>query len=240
MSERPSSSSAPRQASRHAPRVGVVLCGAGYLDGSEIHEAVVAMLCLEEAGATLDCLALAKPQAAVYDHVTGQAAAGTRSQLEESARLARGKVRDLAGARADELDALVIPGGYGAARNLCDFAARGAEATIDPDVARFRRAMHEARKPIGALCIAPAVVALALGKVRPVLTIGADADVAAALTSLGAEHRSCAVDDIVVDETNRLVSTPAYMLGESVRDVHAGIRKLAQAVVARTGLHGRP
>ncbi len=214
-------------------KVGVVLSGCGYLDGSEIHEAVLTLLALDELGVDAVCMA---PRGAhqVVDHVSKQAVAGARRDvLQESARIARGRIADLATVDARSLDAVVLPGGYGAAKNLCDFADKGAAAAVQADVARLLGDMHAAHKPIGAFCIAPAVVAALLGRTaKPLLTIGDDEATAEQLRAAGARHQSCAVDDCVVDREQRVVSTPAYMFDARPTQVAAGIRKACAAVVA--------
>lgn len=215
-------------------RIAFVLNGCGHRDGSEIHEAVVAMLALEEAGAVVLPVAPNKPQAKVLSHVDGKPAAGSRSMFEESARIARGKLRDLAAVTIDEFDAVVIPGGTGTAYNLCDFADKGAAMSVEPSVAALLTAAHKAKKPIGAICIAPVLLAKLFGQYGAEITIGDDPEVAAKLQKLGAKHVDCAVSDCVIDKKNRLVTTPAYMLGETVRDIAPGIRKLAEAVVRMT------
>ncbi|HPC82888.1 MAG TPA: isoprenoid biosynthesis glyoxalase ElbB [Thermoanaerobaculaceae bacterium] len=214
------------------PRIGVLLAGCGVYDGAEIHEAVVTLLALDREGAEAVCLAPSVAQYHVVNHLTGQPMPGAqRNVLEEAARIARGAVRDVAGVAASELDALVIPGGFGAAKNLCSFAFEGANCSVQPAVESLVRALHEAGKPIGAMCIAPAILARVLGPLQPRLTIGTDAATAAALESMGARHVPCAVDDIVVDETARVVSTPAYMLAGRIGEAAAGIEKLVAAVV---------
>ena len=217
------------------PKVGVVLSGCGFLDGSEIHEAVLTLLALDEAGATARCAAPRGPQMHVVDHAQKAPAAGqTRDIMAEAARIARGDIVDLATLRAADVDAVILPGGFGAAKNLSDFASKGAAATAHPEVARLLRDMVAAKKPIGAICIAPAVVAAALGKtVHPTMTIGNDAQTAAALESMGARHRDCAVTDCVVDAENGIVSTPAYMYDAPLGDVRKGIQKLVAAVLVR-------
>ena len=163
-------------------KIGVVLSGCGFLDGSEIQEAVFTLLCLDELGVDAVCMAPRGAQHHVVDHETRKPAAGeSRDVLRESARIARGRIVDLATVRATGLDALVLPGGFGAAKNLCDFAEKGASATAHPEVARLLREMHAAKKPIGAICIAPALVAAVLGRsAHPLLTIGDDAGTAKA------------------------------------------------------------
>ena len=214
-------------------RVGIVLSGCGYLDGAEIHESVLAAYFLERAGAEVAWLAPNVEQMHVVDHVTGEAVPGqSRNVLVESARIARGDISAVDAVRVESLDALVLPGGYGAAKNLSDFAVKGAACQVHPAVAGLLRAVHAAGKPIGAICIAPAVVAKVLGPQGPELTIGDDPLTAKALVALGARHAERGVREVVVDRRTRIVSTPAYMLGPRISDVAAGIEALCQQVVA--------
>ncbi len=209
------------------PKVGVVLSGCGVYDGAEIHESVLTLLSLDRAGAEAVCLAPDVAQRHVVNHLTGQPAEGeTRNVLVEAARIARGKVSDLAGLDPASLDALVLPGGFGAAKNLCDFAFRGAGCEVDPEVARVVRAVHGAGKPVGAVCIAPVILAKLLGAEKPRLTIGTDPGTAAAIETMGGRHVSCEGGLAVVDEERRLVTTPAYMLDSPISEVSAGIEKL--------------
>jgi enhancing lycopene biosynthesis protein 2 len=214
-------------------KVGVVLSGCGFLDGAEIHEAVLTLLALDRAGAEAVCLAPDIPQAGVTDHATRTPAEERRGVLAESARIARGRIEDVAKVKASDLDALVLPGGYGAARNLSNFASAGANARVDPGVARLLREMHKARKPIGAWCIAPAVVAAALRdeKTGVKLTIGSDEGTARALEAMGAKHVVCPVGECRADEENRVVTTPAYMVDARISEVAAGIDKGVAALL---------
>lgn len=214
-------------------RVGVILSGCGHRDGAEIRESVLTLLALDRAGAAVRCFAPDLPQRQVFDHYHGKVVPGeTRNVLVEAARIARGKIEDLAAARADDLDAVLLPGGYGAALNLSDFALVGPQATVLPGVASLLRAMHAAKKPIGAICIAPAVVAKALGAHHPRLTIGDDPGTAAAVEACGATHEACPVDAFVVDREQRIVTTPAYMYDASLKGVAAGIERAVEAVLA--------
>jgi enhancing lycopene biosynthesis protein 2 len=214
-------------------RIGVILSGCGVYDGSEIHEAVLALLAIERAGAEAICMAPDIQQMHVINHFNGQTESGQqRSVLSESARIARGKVVDVATVSVQDIDGLVIPGGYGAAKNLCDFAVKGAACTVQPDVEQLIRDMVDKGKPVAAICIAPAVLAKALQGYAPRLTIGNDPDTVAALTAMGAQHVDCPVDDIVVDQKNRLVSTPAYMLAEDITEAATGIEKAVQQLLA--------
>jgi enhancing lycopene biosynthesis protein 2 len=216
-----------------AKRIGVLLSGCGYLDGSEIQEATLTLYFLDKAGVEIIPMAPDKAQADVVDHNRKEAGEGTRNVRAESARICRGNVSDVAEVSSDDLDALVIPGGFGAAKNLCTFASDGPDCTVDPGVEQLVRGMHTSKKPIGALCIAPALVAKLLGPDHGVkLTIGNDADTAAALTKLGAEHENAPVEGIVVDEGNRVVTTPCYMLGPGPAQIGAGIEKLVAQVLS--------
>lgn len=212
-------------------KIGILLSGCGVNDGSEIHEAVLTMLALDRLGVERLCLAPDINQHDVVNHLSGAESAETRNVLLESARIARGEISDLATISANDMDAVILPGGFGAAKNLSDFAWAGVQAQVQPEVLRFLKEMHQAKKPIGAICIAPAVVAKALGEFEPVLTIGNDPATAVALESFGARHQDCPVDDIVVDQNNLLVTTPAYMLGPGLKEIAQGIDKLVQQIM---------
>ncbi len=207
----------------------VVLSGCGVFDGSEIHEAVVTLLALDRAGADVSCFAPDVDQADVIDHAEGSASADeTRSVLAESARIARGEIAPLSELDMDAFECVLLPGGFGAAKNLCDFASAGAEAKAQDDIQRVIREAHSTGKVIGAMCIAPAAVASALKGVgvTPRITIGSDAATAEGLEAMGAEHVDCEVGAIVVDEENRIVTTPAYMLAGSIGEAANGIEQL--------------
>lgn len=214
------------------PSVGVVLAGCGFLDGAEIHEAVFTLYFLDRAGFDVHCFAPSRPQHHVVNHLTGEPTAETRNVLVESARIARGKIAPLDTASMSELSALVLPGGYGAAKNLSDLAFRGPDAEVDQDLLRLIGEAVAAHKPILAICISPAVVAAALRKLgkHAELTIGNDEATAQAIEKMGSRHTSCAVTDAVVDEANRIISTPAYMLGPGPKDVAAGIESAVQTL----------
>jgi enhancing lycopene biosynthesis protein 2 len=214
-------------------KIGVVLSGCGVMDGAEIHESVLTLLAIDQAGAQAVCLAPDVAQAGVVNHASGQEAPGqTRNVLQESARIARGKIQSLKEAEPGELDALVFPGGYGAAKNLSDFASRGGDCKVQPDVERLVKAMRAAGKPMGFICIAPAIAARLLGPEYKVqLTIGNDRGTAASLEKMGARHVDTRVDDIAVDATNKVVSTPAYMLAQRISEAHAGIQKLVKKLL---------
>ncbi len=214
-----------------AKTIGVVLSGCGFQDGAEIHEAVLTLLALDRAGATIVCMAPNVPQRKVVNHLTGAETKEERNVLVESARIARGQIRDIATVKAAELDGLVLPGGFGAALNLSDFALKGPEATVHPDVARLVGELFAQAKPIGAICIAPAVVAKVLAGKGVKLTIGNDAGTAQAIEKLGCRHATCVTEAMVVDGDHKVVTTPAYMLGPSIKHVAAGIEKAVAEVM---------
>ncbi len=209
-----------------AKRIGVILSGCGVYDGAEIHESVITLLALDRAGADVIIMAPNRDQLHVINHQSGEIAEGeTRNVMIESARIARGPVRDVAEVKSDELDALVLPGGFGAAKNLCTFAIKGADCEIDAGVADLIQEMHTAGKPILAMCIAPAVAVKALtdAGIKPKLTIGTDPDTAAGLEAMGGIHENQDVRGVTVDLENKIISTPAYMLGQSISEVADGI-----------------
>lgn len=213
-------------------RVGVVLSGCGYLDGAEIHEATCTLLSLDRRGAKLAAFAPDVAQMHVVDHLRGAPAEGEKRRvLQESARIVRGQIADLAKASAKDLDALLFPGGYGAAKNLCTFAVDGRNMRVIPEVERLVREMRAAGKPMGFICIAPVIAGKLFGADEVKVTIGNDRDTAGAIESWGARHVECKVEDIVVDERLKVVTTPAYMLGPWIAPVAAGIDKLVAAAL---------
>ncbi len=215
------------------PKVGVILSGCGVMDGSEIHEAVLTLLELAKNGAEAICIAPDTPQMHVIDHRAGQPTDEGRNVLIESARIARGEIRDLSGLHAEDLDAVILPGGFGAAKNLCDFAVKGTDCEVLTEVERLLLEMHASKKPIGAICIAPALVARVFGRtgVKAELTIGSDADTAGKIHAMGCTHVQRTVEEAHVDQANRIVSTPAYMLGPGIADVATGIGACVREVL---------
>ena len=212
-------------------KIGVVLSGCGFRDGSEIHEAVCTLLAIDQAGCEAVCMA---PDMELNEtnHCSMELTGAKRKVLVESARIARGNIKNITEVKAVDLDALVFPGGFGAALNLCDFGQKGAAASVNPEVARLTREIHAARKPIGAICIAPALIAAILGKeAAPTLTIGTDPGTAAEVEKTGAKHQNCPANDIVIDQANKIISTPAYMLAGRISEVYEGIGKCVKAVV---------
>lgn len=211
----------------------VVLSGCGVNDGAEIHEAVLTMLAIDRVGGAYQCFAPDIPQFDVVNHVTGEQAAESRNVLVESARIARGRIRPLAVFDARQFDALIFPGGFGAAKNLCSFAVDGPDCSVNGDVERAVKAMSAAGKPIGALCIAPAILARVLGAVD--LTIGTDAGTASALEQMGAHHINKGHGEIVVDNVRRVVSSPCYMLDATISQIDDSAKAVVKALMDMTG-----
>ncbi|MCD6580994.1 MAG: isoprenoid biosynthesis glyoxalase ElbB [Desulfuromusa sp.] len=213
-------------------KVGVILSGCGVYDGSEIHETVISLLALDRAGAEVVIMAPDMEQA-VVNHLTGEPVEGeSRNVLEESARIARGEISDIAKIKAADLDALFIPGGFGAAKNLCDFAFKGPDCEVHPEVARLIQEIVAAKKPLAAVCIAPALVAKVLGAdLDPQVTIGTDEETAGAVSSMGATHVLCPVKDFVIDQENKIITSPAYMLAGSISEAAEGIEKTVKALM---------
>ncbi|MBH3464915.1 isoprenoid biosynthesis glyoxalase ElbB [Pseudomonas carnis] len=214
-------------------KIAVILSGCGVYDGAEIHESVITLLRLDQRGAQVECFAPDVAQLHVINHLTGEEMPESRNVLVESARIARGTVKDIGQANAADFDALIVPGGFGAAKNLSNFAVEGAGCSINPQVLALAEAFAEAGKPVGLICISPALAAKIYGP-GVTCTIGNDADTAAALDKMGATHVECTVEDIVEDQARKLVSTPAYMLGKNISEVASGINKLVDRVLELT------
>ncbi len=210
--------------------IAVILSGCGVFDGSEIHESVLTMLALSQNNAEVHYFSPNDLQPTVINHITGEEKSEKRNMMEESSRISRGKISPLSEAKAENFDAVIIPGGFGAAKNLCNFATEGSHCEINKDLLRFVQAIHQQNKPLGLMCIAPVMLPKMLNS--PVkLTIGNDAETARAIEKMGGVHIDCPVDDIVVDEKYRVVTTPAYMLAQSIAQAQVGIEKLVKKVL---------
>lgn len=213
-------------------KVAVLLSGCGVFDGSEIVESVMTLYHIELQGASYRCMAPNIEQLHVINHLTGEVVAGQRRNvLEEAARLARGDIMDLRQADPDDYDALIIPGGFGAAKNLSDFAVAGERCEVQQDVLNFAQAMHRASKPVGLICIAPVMVPIIFGD-QALCTIGNDADTASKIEAMGGRHQNCPVHEVVIDGARKLVTTPAYMLAGSIAEATSGISRLVETVLA--------
>ena len=215
-------------------KIGVVLSGCGVYDGAEIHESVITLLAIDQAGAQAVCMAPNVDQMHVVNHVTGEEATGEkRNVLVESARIARGEIKDISTVKAEDIDALVFPGGFGAAKNLSSFAVKGENCDVHPEVLRLVKEFAAKQKPQAVLCIAPAMMAKIYEDApkKPVLTIGNDKETSGKIEIMGSRHQDCAANDFVFDAENKIVSTPAYMLGQSISEVAEGIEKTINKLV---------
>jgi enhancing lycopene biosynthesis protein 2 len=211
-------------------RIGVLLSGCGVFDGSEIHESVLTLFFLNKGGVQAVCMAPDMEHAEV-NHLTQTMTGQSRNVLIESARIARGDIQNIKNVKSADLDGIILPGGFGAAKNLSNFAEKGAEAAVHPEVQRILNEMAAAGKPIGAICIAPATVARSLAGKKPEVTIGNDRATASAIEMTGARHISCGVKDIHIDYKNKIVTTPAYMIGPGIKDIAIGIEKLVNQII---------
>lgn len=216
-------------------KIGVVLAGCGVYDGAEVHESVISMLVLEKQGYELVFFAPDVDQAHVINHQEGAPAEGEKRRvLVESARVARTQVNNITEAKVDQLDGLFFPGGFGVAKNLCTFAFDGDKMTVNKDVANVITAFHKAGKPMTFLCIAPVLPAKILGN-GVELTIGTDPDVGGKINAMGGKHIEKAVHEVHVDKANKIVTSPAYMSAQNLKDVEASVKA---AVSAFAGLLG--
>jgi len=221
-------------------RIGVLLSGCGVYDGSEIQEAVLSLLEISRHGGTAVCMAPNAPQHHVVDHVTGEATSETRNTMVEAARIARGVIRDVASVSVDEIDALVMPGGFGVAKNLTSWAFDGPSGTIRDDVRSIILGMARAKKPLVGLCMAPTTIAKALegSDIEAHLTVGTDqapspyeiAEIAQGMESVGARSHMNTIEEITVDVSNRIITAPCYMMEVSISEVHNNVREAIDAL----------
>ena len=212
-------------------KVAVILSGCGVYDGAEIHESVLTLLRLSQRGAQVQCFAPDMPQHHVINHLSGAEMAESRNVLVEAARICRGQIRDVAELDAADFDALLVPGGFGAAKNLCDFAIKGAECRIQPDVLKACQSFARAGKPAAYICIAPAMIPLIYGA-GTLATIGNDEGAANAIEAMGGSHLDCPVSEFVVDQERKVISTPAYMLAQNIVEAADGIEKTVKQLLA--------
>ncbi len=211
-------------------KFAVVLAGCGVYDGAEIHESVLTLLAIDRNGASYDCFAPDMDQMHVVDHTSGEVTDETRNVLKESARIARGNIKPLSAYKAADYDAIIFPGGFGVAKNLCTFAVDGTDCTVNPDVEAAILDTRKADKPIAALCIAPALMAKVLNKVT--VTVGDDGEVPEAITAMGGTHQVRSHGQVTIDESNRLITTPCYMLDASISQIADGADAAVKAVLA--------
>ncbi len=217
----------------HPKKFAVVLSGCGVYDGSEIHEATLTLYAISKNGGEYDIFAPDVPQHHVVNHLTGEEMQETRSVLVESARIARGKITRLIEFDASAYDAVIFPGGYGAAKNLSTWAFDGPEAYVLPEVETCIHDMVKAGKPIGALCIAPVILARVLGDVK--VTIGDDQETIEGLQKAGATHVKTTHGQIIVDEKYNIVTSPCYMLDATIAQVGEGAENVVKKLMEMIG-----
>ena len=210
-------------------KFAIILAGNGVYDGAEIHEATLTMLAIMRQGAQYQCFAPNINQHHVINHLNGEEMDETRNVLVESARIARGDIKDLKEFDAEDYDALILPGGFGAAKNLSSVAIEGANASVNLDVENAIKQMFDNKKPIGALCISPTIIAKVLGDVN--LTIGQDKGTAEIIESFGGKHIETEHGDVVFDEDKLVFSTPCYMLDASITDIDDGATNIVKAIL---------
>lgn len=216
------------------PLIAVILSGCGHQDGAEIHESTLTLWAIHKHDADYQCFAPDIPQFHVLNHINGEEMAETRNVLIEAARIARGNIRDLSGFKAEDYDAVILPGGFGAAKNLSNFAFKGIDCQVNDEVHKALQDMKEAKKPIGALCIAPAILASVFPGIN--LTIGSDLTTITNLEKMGARHTTTDEGEIVIDSDNRVVTTPCYMLNSRVDKIAEGADKLVTAILRMLSL----
>jgi len=210
-------------------KFAVVLAGCGVYDGAEIHEATLTLYAIVKNGGSYEVFAPDIDQHHVINHLTGEEMNESRNVLVESARIARGNIKPLSEFKPEAFDALIFPGGFGAAKNLSTFAFDGTECSVNRDVKNAILGMRDAGKPIGALCISPVILARVLGDVE--LTIGQDASTTSAVENLGATHKKTNHGEVVVDEGNKVVTTPCYMLDATIAQVGDGADNVVKAIM---------
>lgn len=210
-------------------KFAVILCGSGSLDGSEIHEATMALLAIDKHDHSYTVFAPDDDQYEVVNHLTQEVMNEKRNMLVEAARIARGKISPLSEFNADNFDALIFPGGNGAAKNLFTYGLHGTKMTIREDIAEVIRTVHAQQKPIGAMCIAPILLAKALGDV--VITLGTDEHVAADVHKLGATHINTQQTEIIADKQNMIFTTPCYMLDARISDIEESAYNLIGTIL---------
>ena len=210
-------------------KFAVVLAGCGVFDGSEIHEATLTMLEIKKQGADYQCFAPDIPQYHVLNHLTGEEIKEKRNVLVESARIARGNIKPLSELNSADFDALIFPGGFGVAKNLSTIAFDGANAKVNQEVEKTVKSFYNQKKPIGALCISPALIAKILGDVQ--VTVGKDKGTIEAIEKMGGTHIKTTHGDVVYDEENNLFSTPCYMLDADIVQIHDGAYNIVDAML---------
>jgi enhancing lycopene biosynthesis protein 2 len=210
-------------------KFAVILAGCGVYDGAEIHEATLTLLAIDRHGIEYQCFAPDINQAQVINHLNGNEMKETRNVLVESARIARGNIKPLNRFDEKEFDAVIFPGGFGVAKNLCTFAFKGENCSVNPDVQNVIKAMHSAGKPIGALCISPVLITKVLGDIK--VTIGNDSGTAEAIRSMGGQHVEAAPGEVIIDHERKIATAPCYMREASISMIAEGADNVVKAIL---------
>lgn len=210
-------------------KIAVVLSGSGVFDGAEIHEATLSLLAIAKNGASYEIFAPDVNQHHVINHLTGEEMNETRNVLVESARIARGQIRPLSEFDATAVDGILFPGGFGAAKNLSDWAFNGPGSEVIEEVSQAIQDMVQAGKPVGALCISPVLLAKVIEGVK--ITIGSDEATAAGVETAGATHINATHGEVVVDEKYKVITSPCYMLDATILDIEQGANNVVKAMM---------
>lgn len=210
-------------------KIAIIIGGCGHRDGSEIHETTMTMLAVEEHGATYQMFAPNRNQYHVLNHLDGTEMHEQRNMLVEAARIARGNILPLENFDVNQFDAVIFPGGFGVAKNFFNYAFKGMDCEVDEQIAHIIQSVHQAGKPIGALCISPVLMAKILGNIT--VTIGQDAKTARDIEQMGATNVNTSNGDVVTDKKNKIFSTPCYMLDANLVDIHEDANNLVEAMM---------
>lgn len=213
------------------PRFAVILSGCGRADGSEINEAVTALLAIDKSGCTYQCFAPNIEQSSVINHLTSERMEDRRNVLIESARIARGNIKPLSEFIPSDFECILFPGGLGAITNWCDFSKKGINCMVESSVSRVLETAYQKNIVIGAMCIAPVLIAKVLGKYGIKITIGNDKTVAEAIQKMGAKHENTKSTEACIDDEHFIVTTPAYMLAKSIKEVGEGAEAMVKAMI---------
>lgn len=210
-------------------KIAVILAGCGNRDGSETHETLSVLLAIDKRNIEYQCFA-PEGDFEVFNHIEGKASGEKRHLITEASRLCRGNIKPLSTYKAVDYDALILPGGMGAAQNLSNYAFVGAEMSVNKEVETAIKDAFSANKPIGALCIAPMIVAKVLGDKNPTITLGQECQAAKDAVTLGCKHQVCSAEEVAIDRENKIVTTPAYMVATHISQIFEGSDNLVQAI----------
>ena len=211
-------------------KVAVILAGCGTRDGSEINETVTLLLALDQHNIEYQAFAPDENQYEVDNHVTGQCTMEKRNMMVEAARIVRGNILPITKFNANDYDALLFPGGTGTAKNIFTYAIDGIDFKVNKEVEKAIKDIHAQGKPIGAMCIAPLMVAKVLGNVNVTMGSG-NCRQAKELPMIGCKHTETTHGGVAIDKENKVYSTPCFMLDATLKDVYQGAWNLVEAMI---------